>query len=37
MIDTGGIETNTDDYIKRQMIRQAYIAIDMADVVSWWI
>ena len=33
MIDTGGIETNTDDYIKRQMIRQAYIAIDMADVI----
>lgn len=33
MIDTGGIETNTDDYIKQQMIHQAYIAIDMADVI----
>jgi GTP-binding protein len=33
IIDTGGIETSTDDYIKQQMIRQASIAIDMADVI----
>ena len=33
IIDTGGIETNTDDIIKQQMIRQANIAIDMADVI----
>lgn len=33
IIDTGGIEINTDDYIKRQMVQQAHIAIDMADVI----
>lgn len=33
MIDTGGIETDTDDFIKKQMVRQAYIAIDTADVI----
>ena len=33
IIDTGGIETSTDDYIKQQMIRQASIAIDMAEVI----
>ena len=34
IIDTGGIETSTDDYIKQQMIRQASIAIDMADLID---
>ena len=33
IIDTGGIEPDTEDYIKRQMIRQAHFAIDMADVI----
>jgi len=33
IIDTGGIEPNTDDYIKQQMIRQAKIAIETADVI----
>lgn len=33
LIDTGGIEPNTDDYIKQQMIRQAMIAIETADVI----
>ncbi|SHJ16727.1 ribosome biogenesis GTPase Der [Thermoclostridium caenicola] len=33
IIDTGGIEPNTDDYIKQQMIQQAHIAIDMAHVI----
>ncbi|NLU53701.1 MAG: ribosome biogenesis GTPase Der [Clostridiaceae bacterium] len=33
LIDTGGIEPNTDDYIKQQMIRQAKIAIETADVI----
>ncbi|NLU31158.1 MAG: ribosome biogenesis GTPase Der [Clostridiaceae bacterium] len=33
IIDTGGIETNTDDFIKQQMIRQAHVAIEMADVI----
>lgn len=33
MIDTGGIETGSDDYIKKQMAHQAQIAIDTADVI----
>ena len=33
MIDTGGIETGSDDYIKQQMSMQAQIAIDTADVI----
>jgi len=33
IIDTGGIETNTDDFIKQQMIRQAHVANEMADVI----
>jgi GTP-binding protein len=33
LIDTGGIETNSEDYIKQQMARQAQIAIDTADVI----
>lgn len=33
LIDTGGIEPHTEDYIKQQMIRQAQIAIDTADVI----
>lgn len=33
LIDTGGIEPHSDDYIKQQMIRQAQIAIDTADVI----
>jgi GTP-binding protein len=33
MIDTGGIEAASEDYIKKQMARQAQIAIDTADVI----
>lgn len=33
LIDTGGIDTASDDYIKRQMVRQAQIAIHTADVI----
>ncbi len=33
LIDTGGIEAYSDDYIKQQMVRQAQIAIDTADVI----
>ncbi len=37
MIDTGGIEPHTDDYIKKQMVRQAQIAIDTADVIVFMV
>lgn len=33
IIDTGGLEPFTGDYIKQQMIRQAEIAIETADVI----
>ena len=33
LIDTGGIEVYSEDYIKQQMIRQAQIAIETADVI----
>ncbi len=33
LIDTGGIEAYSEDYIKQQMVRQAQIAIDTADVI----
>jgi len=33
LIDTGGIEAGSEDYIKQQMVRQAQIAIDTADVI----
>lgn len=33
IIDTGGIEAYSEDFIKQQMIRQAQIAIDTADVI----
>ncbi len=33
LIDTGGIEPNTDDIILKQMRQQAQIAIDTADVI----
>lgn len=33
LIDTGGIEPNTDDIILSQMRRQAELAIDSADVI----
>ena len=33
LIDTGGIEAYSEDYIKQQMARQAQIAIDTADVI----
>lgn len=33
LIDTGGIEVNSDDYIKQQMSLQAQIAINTADVI----
>jgi GTP-binding protein len=33
LIDTGGIEVSSEDFIKQQMVRQAQIAIDTADVI----
>ena len=37
LIDTGGIEPYSDDYIKQQMVRQAQIAIDTADVILFMV
>lgn len=37
LIDTGGIEPHTDDYIKKQMVRQAQIAIETADVILFMV
>lgn len=37
VIDTGGIEPFTGDYIKRQMIRQAELAIETADVIIFMV
>ncbi|NLG88420.1 MAG: ribosome biogenesis GTPase Der [Clostridiaceae bacterium] len=37
IIDTGGIEPSTGDYIKRQMIRQAELAIETADVIVFMV
>ena len=37
LIDTGGIEPHSDDYIKQQMIRQAQIAIETADVILFMV
>lgn len=33
LIDTGGLEPYSDDYIKKQMVHQAEIAIETADVI----
>jgi len=33
LIDTGGIEPHTDDYIKKMMLRQAELAMETADVI----
>jgi GTP-binding protein len=33
LIDTGGIEPDTDDYIKKMMLRQAELAMETADVI----
>ena len=33
LIDTGGLEPHSEDYIKQQMVRQAQIAIETADVI----
>ena len=33
LVDTGGIETVTDDVILKQMRRQAELAIERADVI----
>ncbi len=33
LIDTGGIEPNTGDYIKKLMLRQAELAVETADVI----
>ncbi|NLM11074.1 MAG: ribosome biogenesis GTPase Der [Clostridiaceae bacterium] len=33
LIDTGGIEPFTGDYIKRMMLRQAELAVETADVI----
>jgi GTP-binding protein len=37
LIDTGGIEPFTGDYIKQQMIRQAELAIETADVIIFMV
>lgn len=37
VIDTGGIEPNTDDEILSQMRNQANLAIDMADVILFMV
>lgn len=37
IIDTGGIETNTDDIILSQMRDQAVIAMDMANVIMFMV
>ncbi len=37
LIDTGGIEPHTDDYNKQQMVRQAQIAIETADVILFMV
>ena len=37
LIDTGGIEPHSDDYIKQQMVRQAQIAIETADVIIFMV
>jgi GTP-binding protein len=37
LIDTGGIEPHSDDYIKQQMVRQAQIAIETADVILFMV
>lgn len=37
IIDTGGIEVNTDDTIHAQMRDQAVIAMDMADVIIFMV
>ena len=36
-IDTGGIEPFTGDFIKQQMIRQAEIAMETADVIIFMV
>lgn len=37
LIDTGGIETASEDYIKKQMARQARVAIETADVIIFMV
>lgn len=37
LIDTGGIETTSEDYIKKQMARQAQVAIETADVIIFMV
>lgn len=37
LIDTGGLEPFTGDFIKKQMIRQAEIAIETADVIIFMV
>lgn len=37
VIDTGGIEMNTDDVIRSQMREQAVTAMDMADVILFMV
>ena len=35
LIDTGGIETDTDEMIPAMMRKQAQVAVDMADVIMF--
>jgi GTP-binding protein len=37
LIDTGGMEPQSEDFIKQQMVRQAQIAIDTADVIIFMV
>ena len=37
IIDTGGIEPFTGDFIKQQMIRQAEIAVETSDVIVFMV
>ena len=35
VIDTGGLDASSDEYIPQQILRQATLAIDTADVVAF--
>ena len=37
VVDTGGIELNSEDTMWREILRQADTAIDMADVIFWMV
>ena len=37
LIDTGGIDLRTDDPMGKHILSQAYVAIDMADVILFFV